>query len=160
MSIYIAAIGSLTIGQGECMSLAALISRRRSELGIGQEELEKRTGIRQSYLSQMETGKVKTTRKHIAALARGLEVSQDDVKIAMGFVIPTTRSTEHAQTDTPPMDAAGFLRFLANNPQIDVVGVGMSELTPKEQHDALRRIWEGIPLAERNAFLRELLEEE
>lgn len=94
----------------EAMSLASFIQRRRYELDITQEDLEERTGLRQSYLSQLERGAIRNPRgRNLEALARGLEVSVDDLKVAMGYVVRvegdaklTAKSDMSAVAETSP----------------------------------------------------------
>lgn len=120
----------------EAMSLASFIQRRRYELDITQEDLEERTGLRQSYLSQLERGAIRNPRgRNLEALARGLEVSVDDLKIAMGYVVQVDREvrfrteshlsavaeTSPPYTSQPPSDPRQrlFLKKTTEKPLTD-----------------------------------------
>ncbi|MGM9322295.1 helix-turn-helix domain-containing protein [Deinococcus aquaticus] len=68
----------------------ALIRRRRKERGLTQEQLVDRTGLSsQSYLSALEKGRYHIGRsEHFAAVARELQLSEDDIRaISPGSVI-------------------------------------------------------------------------
>jgi transcriptional regulator with XRE-family HTH domain len=65
-------IGAMTFGQR--------VKTRREGLGMNQMALSNRTGIRESYISGIETGKVKNpTKKMIDGLAVGLSCESSDL---------------------------------------------------------------------------------
>lgn len=73
------------------------VQSRRLALGLTQEQLEELSGLSQNYISQVENGKIERpgTAK-LEQLARGLDVTVDDLKVAMGYVVQVDRGVAWA----------------------------------------------------------------
>jgi transcriptional regulator with XRE-family HTH domain len=59
------------------MTLGEKIKFRRHVLGLSQAELAKKSGVGQSYISELENGKFNPTSKTLAALAGPLKCTTD-----------------------------------------------------------------------------------
>ncbi len=73
----------------EKQTFAGYVQARRWELKLSQDGLAKAAGkpITRGYLGQLERGFIKRPgREHLAALARGLDVSVEDLVRAMGML--------------------------------------------------------------------------
>lgn len=149
------AISSLvTVRQDATVTeIGRLIRNLRRSRGLTQTQLSEITGLAQNYISLLERGGIdRPSEERLQILASGLDVDVAVLKKAIGYVVDPE---QHAR-----MNAAEFVRFLASNPKIDVVGLGMTELKPEERRAAIMAIWEAMSPVERNRLLRDLLEEE
>lgn len=103
-SLPISDIGSnySPMSQGDDVSkIGGYIRARRTHLGLTQEQLEEITGLKQNYISLVERGKVARPRDDaLEAFARGLDVSMDDLKVAMGYVVSTSMTATGKGTAT------------------------------------------------------------
>ena len=66
--------------------LGELIREARLRKGWTQEELASRLGVKDSYISQWETGGRKWPRDHVRAIARVLGLSQVELAVAAGLI--------------------------------------------------------------------------
>ncbi len=64
-------------GEITYMTLGEKIKLRRNVLGLSQVELAKKSGVGQSYISELENGKFNPTSKTLAALAGPLKCTTD-----------------------------------------------------------------------------------
>lgn len=62
--------------------VGAFLAHRREELGLTQEQIVEKTGIKSTtYLSYLENGRVNAARsKHFPLLARALRLTEDEVR--------------------------------------------------------------------------------
>lgn len=68
-------------------ALGAYVRERRKKLGLTQEQLAEAADLEQTWISQVETGRiVEPSRGMIERLARGLRCSVDDIYRAAGFI--------------------------------------------------------------------------
>jgi len=65
-----------------------LVRERRVALGMSQEELARRLGMKREYLSQIETGKPKWPQKYIPALSVELAIPEVELALAAGKIKP------------------------------------------------------------------------
>lgn len=71
----------------EVEGVGALIRRRRLSLGLTQEEVEERTGVDQSHMSQIELGEVVKPREStLLKISHGLGIPFDDLRVAAGHL--------------------------------------------------------------------------
>lgn len=68
--------------------LGGLIRRRREELRLTQEELARRIGSTRAYVSQIEGGTRKWSRRYVPALADALSLSEQEMEDAAGRIRP------------------------------------------------------------------------
>lgn len=61
------------------MTIGEKIKRRRTKLHISQPELSRRTGVSQSYISEIENGNHIPTATVLAAIAKALKCTTDSL---------------------------------------------------------------------------------
>jgi len=88
-----------------------LVKERRKEMGLSQEELARRLGMKREYLSQIESGKPKWPQKYIGDIARELGVSPISLALAAGKIekpgVDDLVAREHGED--APLKAASFI---------------------------------------------------
>jgi len=78
-------------GVGIMQSIGQLIRERRLALGMTQEQLEQRTGVSQTYISQIERGHTQRPEPAtLRALSSVLGVPLRDLEIAAGWIVVET----------------------------------------------------------------------
>ena len=76
-----------------------LVRRKRTELGLTQPELALKAGLRQTYISQVETGEIAMPRDHnLDALGRALGISRAEFYREAGYL----EGVEGSEEDPSP----------------------------------------------------------
>lgn len=79
------------MNDGSSSNLGAFIRQRREQLGIGLNEVARRTGLSQATLSKIERGQIDVPAPHrLQALARELGIDYEDLAALAGY-LPTTK---------------------------------------------------------------------
>ena len=104
--------------------LGAALRAHRERLGLTLRAVESRTGISNSYLSQLEGGAVRQpSPKHLLQLAEAYGASYEDLMTLAGYVPPPASSTRLSRslagvdelTDREFAQVQDFVRFLRSN---------------------------------------------
>ena len=98
-----------------------LVLERREALGLSQQELADRVGASRSYISQIEGGNRKWPAKYVPALARALDLSEDELREAAGRKRPLRRGKPRASLE--PLDGVSASMVAA-----------IERLAPEQRH--------------------------
>lgn len=110
--------------------LAELVLNRRRELGMTQEQLAARLGVRPAHLSQIETGAVKLPAADLRrALAATLGVRHVDILVAGGELLPeevplaglpaATSAWDHLVTPLSPESRRALVEMARTMAELD-----------------------------------------
>lgn len=87
--------------------IGRLVKRRREARGLSQTELALATGLRQVYISQVESGQIRVPREHnLAALGKALGISKREFYAEAGMLegLPADAMPPRPQPEEPTGD--------------------------------------------------------
>lgn len=116
MAMYLSStVNRATLVGVERRTLGDFIRQRREQLGLKQKDLGDLVGVKQAYISQIETGGTKWPQHLVPALAKALGVTQAELAERAGLI--------QLEDDERPERA--------DDPLYDVMMLGAKSLTPE-----------------------------